>query len=450
MVHSDNKTGKVGQFKFIIPSLIGIFLFLTPLNVEGKTSLPVAVLAKWLLSILGNFTPTLIFIVIILSTLLTFYFSFINHPKTSYFKQLFEVNWIWFIIRLIGAIFATIVYFKMKVPFVDTENTGQLIYSELLPTLIAVFFFAGLFLPFLMDYGLLEFLGPIFSKVMRPLFTLPGRSAVDNLASFIGDGTVGVMITSRQYEGNFFTRREATVIATSFSVVSITFAIVVCEQIGLMNHFFYFYGTVIVSCLVAAMIMPRIWPLSKIPDHYADGTTEIKDEEIPDNHNVLSYGYENATRTAIKAPGFKTFWYQGFKTVGDMWFAVLPVVMCIGTAATIIAEYTPFFQWIGMPFVPLLELLQIPDAVAASQTILIGFADMFLPSILITDSEYDLTRFVIGALSISQLIYLSEVGGVILGSKIPVSLPKLFIIFLMRTIICLPIIVLMGHLLFSV
>lgn len=442
MMHSDNKMGKVGHFKFIIPSLIGIFLFLTPLNVEGKTSLPVAVLAKWLLSILGNFTPTLIFIVIILSTLLTFYFSFINHPKTSYFKQLFEVNWIWFIIRLIGAIFATIVYFKMKIPFVDTENTGQLIYSELLPTLIAVFFFAGLFLPFLMDYGLLEFLGPIFSKVMRPLFTLPGRSAVDNLASFIGDGTVGVMITSKQYEGNFFTRREATVIATSFSVVSITFAIVVCEQIGLMNHFFYFYGTVIVSCLVAAMIMPRIWPLSKIPDHYADGTTEIKDEEIPDNHNVLSYGYENATRTAIKAPGFKT--------IGDMWFAVLPVVMCIGTAATIIAEYTPFFQWIGMPFVPLLELLQIPDAVTASQTILIGFADMFLPSILITDSEYDLTRFVIGALSISQLIYLSEVGGVILGSKIPVSLPKLFVIFLMRTIICLPIIVLMGHLLFSV
>ena len=442
MMHSDNKMGKVGHFKFIIPSLIGIFLFLTPLNVEGKTSLPVAVLAKWLLSILGNFTPTLIFIVIILSTLLTFYFSFINHPKTSYFKQLFEVNWIWFIIRLIGAIFATIVYFKMKIPFVDTENTGQLIYSELLPTLIAVFFFAGLFLPFLMDYGLLEFLGPIFSKVMRPLFTLPGRSAVDNLASFIGDGTVGVMITSRQYEGNFFTRREATVIATSFSVVSITFAIVVCEQIGLMNHFFYFYGTVIVSCLVAAMIMPRIWPLSKIPDHYADGTTEIKDEEIPDNHNVLSYGYENATRTAIKAPGFKT--------IGDMWVAVLPVVMCIGTAATIIAEYTPFFQWIGMPFVPLLELLQIPDAVTASQTILIGFADMFLPSILITDSEYDLTRFVIGALSISQLIYLSEVGGVILGSKIPVSLPKLFVIFLMRTIICLPIIVLMGHLLFSI
>ena len=72
---------------------------------------------------------------------------------------------------------------------------------------------------------------------------------------------------------------------------------------------------------------------------------------------------------------------------------------------------------------------------------------MFLPSILIVDAHSEITRFVIGALSISQLIYLSEVGGVILGSKIPVSLGKLFMIFLIRTAITLPIIALMAHLL---
>jgi nucleoside recognition membrane protein YjiH len=34
---------------------------------------------------------------------------------------------------------------------------------------------------------------------------------------------VGVLITSRQYEEGFYSRREATVISTTFSVVSITF-----------------------------------------------------------------------------------------------------------------------------------------------------------------------------------------------------------------------------------
>lgn len=91
-------------------------------------------------------------------------------------------------------------------------------------------------------------------------------------------------------------------------------------------------------------------------------------------------------------------------------------------------------------------MLQIPEAHEASQTILIGFADMFLPSILIEGVQNDVTRFVIGALSISQLVYLSEVGGVILGSKIPVNISKLFMIFLIRTIITLPIIALLAHL----
>lgn len=100
-----------------------------------------------------------------------------------------------------------------------------------------------------------------------------------------------------------------------------------------------------------------------------------------------------------------------------------------------IANYTPVFSIIGQPFIPILELLQIPEAAKASETLLIGFADMFLPSILIADAHSEITRFVIGALSISQLIYLSEVGGVILGSKIPVSLGKLFMIFLIRTAI---------------
>ena len=148
----------------------------------------------------------------------------------------------------------------------------------------------------------------------------------------------------------------------------------------------------------------------------------------------------------MKAPGFKEFWKSGLKTVIDMWFVILPVVMSIGTLATMIANYTPVFSIIGQPFIPILELLQIPEA-KASETLLIGFADMFLPSILIADAHSEITRFVIGALSISQLIYLSEVGGVILGSKIPVSLGKLFMIFLIRTTITLPIIALMAHLL---
>ena len=54
-----------------------------------------------------------------------------------------------------------------------------------------------------------------------------------------------------------------------------------------------------------------------------------------------------ATEVGIKAPGFKDFFISGFKTVVDMWFVILPVVMSIGTIATIIANYTPIFEIVG-------------------------------------------------------------------------------------------------------
>lgn len=59
-----------------------------------------------------------------------------------------------------------------------------------------------------------------------------------------------------------------------------------------------------------------------------------------------------------------------------------------------------------------------------------------------------MTRFIIASISVCQLIYLSEVGGLLLGSKIPVNLKDLIIIFLERTIVALPIIVLIANIIF--
>ncbi|WP_251518104.1 YjiH family protein [Staphylococcus sp. Marseille-Q6910] len=446
-----------GRLKFIIMSLIGIILFLIPIPVtkDGKTetTLPVAFLASFLKDIIGGAMPIIIVLIITVSGIITLLCSTIYKDKihpTGLLASAFKVRPVWLILRILAVVFVWMTYLKIGTKVIYSSDTGGLIFSDLLPTLVTVFFFAALFLPLLMEYGLLELLGPIFRPIMRPLFTLPGRSTVDNLASFIGDGTVGVVITSRQYQLGFYSRREATVISTTFSVVSITFAIVVANTVNMQNHFFYFYLSVIVSCLVCALILPRIWPLSAIKDEYAkEVPEEHRTEKLPDNQSAISYGFQQATETGIKAPGVKEFFISGFKTVVDMWFAILPVVMSIGTIATIIANYTPFFAIIGKPFLPYLELLQIPEATKASETIIIGFADMFLPSILIDGVKNDITLFVVGALSISQLIYLSEVGGVILGSKIPVSIFKLFIIFLIRTIIALPITALMAHLYFG-
>lgn len=434
--------------KFFIPSIIGIFMFLVPLNIDGETTVPVAFFANFIIDTLTIETITLLVVItIVISAVMSILYSWILKSGSGFLNDVFNTTNFWVILRAIGAVFAVLAYLGAGPEMIISGGTGSMILNDLLPTLFTVFIIAGFFLPLLLNYGLLEFVGTLFSKIMRPLFTLPGRSTVDNLASWVGDGTVGVILTSKQYEDGYYSKREASVIASTFSVVSITFTIVVLDLIGLMHMFGQFYLTIIVSGVAAALIMPRIPPLSRIEDTYYNEGSELE-ETVPSTHNPLTWGYEKAMVKAEKSPGLLSLIKEGLKTVFDTWFGVLPIVMAIGTLGTILAEYTPIFSWLGAPFVPLFELIGIPEAQAMSETLFIGFTDMFLPAILIENVQNDMTRFIVGAMSITQLIYLSEVGGVILGSKIPLGLGKLFMIFLIRTVITLPIVIVAAFIIF--
>ena len=98
---------------------------------------------------------------------------------------------------------------------------------------------------------------------------------------------------------------------------------------------------------------------------------------------------------------------------------------------------------------PILQALAVPEAEAVSKTLIVGFTDMFTPSIIAAASIADpMSRFIVATVSVTQLIYLSEVGGLILGSKIPVNILELFIIFLERTLISLVIVIPLAHLIF--
>ncbi|MBO1913405.1 hypothetical protein J4G37_52415, partial [Microvirga sp. 3-52] len=129
------------------------------------------------------------------------------------------------------------------------------------PVLLTWFLFAGILLPLLVEFGLMEFVGSLLQKVMRPLFTLPGRSSIDTMASWMGAGTVGVLVTMKQYDQGYYTKREAAVIATTFSIASVAFSLVIAQVIGIGHLFIPFYITVTVASIVAAIIMPRIPPL---------------------------------------------------------------------------------------------------------------------------------------------------------------------------------------------
>lgn len=416
--------------------------------------MPIAVLANYLASIVEPFIhwfALAVFIIAAAGALIIKAFPKKNGPHTL-LDSLFRVNWFWTIVRVLAVVFAAMYLFDFGPEQVNSDDTAGILLDPaggLVTYMFVLFFFAGLLLPLLTDFGLLDFFGSMMVKVMRPLFKIPGRAAIDCLASFVGDGTIGVLLTNRQYEENNYTAREAATIATTFSVVSITFCLVVVETIRIEQYFLQFYGTVIFATIVLAVIMPRIYPLSKKPDKFYNGKTPVGErEKVEEGFNVFSYGLKNALEKAEENKNLGKIFASGSKNVLEMWLAITPIIMAFATIALVLAEFTSFFRILGMPFEPILALLQIPEAGEAAQTMIVGFADMLLPAVLGSGIESDMTRFFIATVSVTQLIYLSEVGGLILGTRLPLKLWDLFIIFLIRTIISIPIVAVIAHWIF--
>ena len=438
--------------KFLVPSIIGIIIFMLPIKEfdpeinQDKVTIPIAYIASFIQSSIGGFLPAIIVAVIAVSAIGAILVKLgIYKPKSEYMKGVFSLTPAWFITRILAMIFVFMCYFKIGPSYIISEDTGNFILNNLLTTLIVIFVFAGLLLPLLLDFGLLEFVGTLLAKVMRPIFTLPGRSAVDCFTSWLGDGTLGVMLTAKQYEEGFYSEREAAIISTTFSAVSITFCLVVLKQVNMAHLFVPYYLTICLVGVICAVIIPRIPPLSLKKDNYY-GDAETLDESIPSGETYFSWGLFQAVSKAKNHEGIGQFMKNGIKNAVDMWLGVLPVVMAFGTVALVISNYTPVFQIIGKPFIPLLELLKLPEPVAASKTMLVGFTDMFIPTIIAgNEITSELTRFVIATVSVTQLIYMSEVGALIVGSRIPVKVWEIFVIFLERTVISLVFVTLIGR-----
>lgn len=441
--------------RFAIPSFIGLLLFVIPLPWGGgDLTIGVGFMASLFKSTYGSVLPDLMVYVVMTSAIVTILSTLLKPrfiSENNFFKELFIVNTLTLWIRIIAAVFGYAIMNSISSTGFDkisNQYTGGVVVNDLFPVLATWFFFSGFFLPLLMEFGSMDYLGTLIRKYMRPLFKVPGRSAIDAIASWIGSGPVGVVITDKQYREGYYTSKEASIISVCFSLVSLPFAVFISEFLELTKSFLAFYGAISIASFIAALVLPRIYPLNKKSDEFLSGVDVQINEVVPEGRGVHEWAIECGISRAEQAPNIKGLILSGLKTVVDIYFSLMPIVLLLGTVSLVIAEYTPIFNIISKPLVPLFNLMMVPDATLAASATLVGFADMFLPAIFVKGSEFEITRFIIGALSFTQLVYLTETGAIILRSKIPVNFLDLLIIFLQRTAITLPIIVGIAHLIY--
>ena len=433
--------------KFILGSAFGVLMFLVPIPQGDSFTTLLDFLKTGLKNLMGVSMNYIIVGILVVSAVMgvidmVFKPDFIR--KNTYLSKAFHTTPFYLGSKILGAIFACMNVFGFGPEAVTSADTGVTM-LDLCNTLLCIVVSFSFILPFLTDCGIMEFLGVLLRPVVRPLFHVPGRASVDLIASWFGASNAAVILTREQYMKGFYTKREAGYIMTNFSLVSIPFCLMIANTVNVSHLFPSFYLCICLVGIILAVIGIRIPPISTIPDTYQEKTGKQINEDLPENTKLLPYALEMSCQRAEKFTLNKIL-SSGMEVVVGMFFDLVPVVMAWGMVALMIATYTPVFQWISYPIGLYLHLFGVEEAFAVAPAALIGFTDMFIPALLITGMESVKTRFIIGVLSLVQIIYMTEVGAIIIKSEIPLNFWKLLIIFLERTLIAIPLIVLFANL----
>lgn len=433
--------------KFLLGSAFGILVFLVPIP-QGESFTTLLDFLKTAIKDFMGVSMNYIIVALLVFSAVMGIVDLVAKPdfirKNPYMMKAFHTTPFYLGSKILGAVFACMIVFGFGPEAVTSADTGVTM-LDLCNTLLCIVVAFSFILPFLTDCGIMEFLGVLLRPVVRPLFHVPGRASVDLIASWFGASNAAVILTREQYMKGFYTKREAGYIMTNFSLVSIPFCLMIANTVSVSNMFPAFYLCICLVGVILAVIGIRIPPISTIPDTYQEKAGKQLNEDLPSDTKLLPYALELSCKRAEEFTAGKVI-SSGMEVVVGMFFDLVPVVMAWGMVALIIATYTPVFQWISYPIGLYLQLFGVEEAFAVAPAALIGFTDMFIPALLITGVASFKTRFIIGVLSLVQIIYMTEVGAIIIKSEIPLNFWKLLVIFLERTLIAIPLIVLFANL----
>lgn len=437
---------KRSPFKALIGSLIGVCLFFIPFPTpSGEAKIPLVAAIDAIKNVMDGSLQYITLGAVILLCVTWLVSQFTANAKLKHYHR--KDGKVIGLLFILAAIFATMLVFNIGPEWLLNEDVGGLALTLGGSVLLTVSV-AGFLVVFLIAFGFPEFVGTLMEPLMRRLYRVPGRAAVDAVASFVASPAVGVFITSQFYKEGKYTQREAASIATNFSVVSIGFFALLASIGGILEYLPHMIVTSFIVTFLIAIVMSRIPPLSRKRNVYIDGQEPKKDTEddVASGNIFLRACRAASDRAADSGPEvFKRALWEAITFAQK----IVAYVIAIATLSLIVATYTPIFDYLGAIFQYPLEALRLPDAASIAPTILISIAEIALPAIIISGANADpMSIFFVCTLSTVQIIFFTESANAMLESDIPLTIWNLVVIFLLRTLFAIPLVAFATHLIF--
>ena len=438
---------------FIIPSSIGICAFLLPFEWHGAVNTLIGHCKEYLLALLKDQLGNLVLIVSILTMMLSVIATSVR-PEWIMRSQIFKENLIcnpfWFTARFSSIPIAMAAVWGSPDMFGLLLKDAQLIVLNLVPKLIVLTFIMALTAPMLLDFGLVQFVAVYASPIMRPLFKVPGRSAVDCIASWLGSSSMAVVITAKMHHCGYYNDREAVVMVTSFSLTGIYNIYAIATLLDFRYAFPQIVFSVYFTMFLLAFIFPRIWPLTTIPEKYHGGIDNynIPQQEVGHGHSLFDRALSRGINKA-RHMNAGSYFYETLSIAIPLLFGTIPLMITFGTVLLAMADLTPILDILAYPLSWLLGIIGVPEAPILGGAAIFAFIDQYLAVAYAQMLFSESARFLCICLATVGLINLTEIGIHVWHSSIPVTFWQMTVIYLMRIVMSMFILVPLSLYFFS-
>jgi len=452
-------------FRFIVYSAFGVFAFFINFNLPayqfniggwawGAVGAQSNVLASHLTNFIkaalytGNFKamPVVVWLIALYAVLDVFVFRPQKAWKTT------RINAVFAVFKIVGFVVLCMVlveyYFQSHFAFMNwlfapKETLGNasiatFVMDKVLVTICISLPCASLILPFLVDYGLVDFIGVFVRPIMRKVFKLPGRAAIIMVTAFLGNFSAGHIAVNDQYKNGRMTERESVCIDTSLSTVSVGFLMALASNTGLLAAGYWntFFWVAFLITILVALVGVRIPPLRGIPDTYYPGVTPNPEATVKGNM------FKSALTEALdicevqQHPG-KRIGYIMKETMNVMG-TVASGTSFFGTFGVVLYIFTPIIKWMGFIFWPFFRIFGFTgeELSVATTGSMISLIEVTVPGLLVAAGTWSMRlRFMLAVLPVSSIIFLASFVPCCMGTEVPVKFWHLLVIWLERMIL---------------
>lgn len=452
--------------RFAVPSLLGVAVFLVPFSLNGNMNTLLGHMKEFLLSLFAGHQPLIAAAVTTTGAALAVAAKFFNPPwivRDEILHENLTGGALWFSARVLAMPIALSVWLIGMErasdfgPLVSAfVSEASFIAYNMTPRLVALAIILGILSPLVMDFGLVQFISVYASPIMRPLFRVPGRSAVDCVASWLGSSSMAVVLTAKMYHAGNYTGREAAAVVSGFSLAGIYNIYAMAELMAIDYAMPQILIVSYSSMFLLAYILPRIAPLSTIPDVYVNGRARRPRRYGWRRHwrrfkrgkHLLRWALVRGMVQARRMNGAR-YLHESRSIIFSLIFSTVPLIITFGTLLLLIAEFTPFARIIGAPFEMLFAKLGSIEATVIAESSVFAFVDQYLAvaagRALLTAEA----RFCCVCLAVIGLVNLTEVGLHVWHSNIPLKFWQMAAVYAIRIAIAALIVIPAAEILFA-